>query len=71
MTYEVEIVKRDDGSWAVEAIDSDGGIELTIFAGPDAELRVRDYMHAHYGSPLDVDVVVGGIIKTTVDGAVQ
>jgi hypothetical protein len=31
------------GEWRVEYFDDDGGCYITIFAGPAAERRVRDY----------------------------
>lgn len=50
--FEVSIV-CDTGvpiSWAVEAIDSDGGIEVASFSGPNAEVRARDYCGQRYGT---------------------
>jgi hypothetical protein len=32
--------------WRVEYFDSDGGCYVTIFAGPEAEKRARDYFDA-------------------------
>lgn len=53
---EVGIVEVRDapGDWLVEAIDhgSDGEIYRTIFAGPMAEQRARDYALLTYGVPL-------------------
>jgi hypothetical protein len=39
-------------AWRVEKLDSDGdgGIDLTIFDGPDAEARAREYAAWKYGS---------------------
>jgi hypothetical protein len=31
------------GDWRIEAIDEDGGIDLVIFSGRNAESRARDY----------------------------
>ena len=44
MTYECLFSARDRG-WVVEAIDleKDGGVHRTLFTGPDAELRAREY----------------------------
>src|SRR3954451_7000970 len=32
------------GEWRVEYFDDDGGCYITIFAGPAAERRARDYL---------------------------
>lgn len=52
---EVGIVEVRDvpGEWLVEAIDhgSEGEIYRTIFAGPMAEQRARDYARLTYGVP--------------------
>jgi hypothetical protein len=38
---------RDEaGEWRVEYFDDDGGCYVTIFAGPEAERRARDYADA-------------------------
>jgi hypothetical protein len=34
------------GEWRVEYFDEDGGCYVTIFAGPAAERRARDYADA-------------------------
>jgi len=36
------------GAWRVEAIDSDGGVEVTIFSGPDAEARAKRHARREY-----------------------
>ena len=40
------------GAWRVEKLDSDGdgGIDVTIFDGPNAEQRAREYKAWKYGS---------------------
>ncbi len=50
--YDVELAERNDmpGAWTVEAIDSDGGIEQAIFAGPKARERAEAYRSFQYGS---------------------
>ena len=45
---EVEPLKSDPNSWTVEAIDEDGGIEQTIFAGPCSEGRAKNYARVYY-----------------------
>jgi hypothetical protein len=35
-----------NGDWRVEYFDRDGAGYVTIFAGPEAERRARDYFHA-------------------------
>ena len=41
------IEDRDDAAqWRVEYFDDDGGCYVTVFAGPKAEQRARDYFHA-------------------------
>ena len=49
--YKVELEERKDapGAWTVEAIDSDGGIEQAIFAGPMARERAESYRQHQYG----------------------
>jgi len=37
------------GAWNVEATGVEGEIEQAIFAGPDAEMRARDYAQHQYG----------------------
>ena len=52
INYVVNIAPRRgvaDG-WNVEAIDEDGSIEQTIFAGPDAEARARAYAEHQYNA---------------------
>jgi len=42
--HEVKVFKDKTGipdEWRVEAYDSDGGIEVTIFSGPRAESRPK------------------------------
>jgi hypothetical protein len=34
------------GEWRVEYFDDDGGCYVTVFAGPKAERRARDYFDA-------------------------
>jgi hypothetical protein len=34
------------GEWRVEYFDTDGGCYVTVFAGPKAEKRARDYFDA-------------------------
>ena len=48
--YCVEIAERKDApdAWTVEAIDSDGGIEQTIFAGPKSRERAEAYKRVQY-----------------------
>lgn len=53
LAYDVAIEARRDapnGTWTVEAIDGEGGIEQAIFAGPLAEDRARDYAAHRYGA---------------------
>jgi hypothetical protein len=42
------------GDWRVEYFDSDGGCYVTIFAGPEAEKRARDYFKALRGKWLKI-----------------
>ena len=35
--------RKQAGEWRVEYFDEDGGCYVTIFAGPGAEKRARDY----------------------------
>jgi hypothetical protein len=39
-------------SWTVEAVnsDGDGGIDVTIFSGPTAEQRAREYARWKYAT---------------------
>jgi hypothetical protein len=38
--------RREAGDWRVEYFDDDGGCSVTMFAGPEAERRARDYADA-------------------------
>ncbi len=38
--------RDDDGKWRVEYQDDDGACYVTIFAGPEAARRARDYFEA-------------------------
>lgn len=38
--------RREAGEWTVEYFDDDGGCYVTVFAGPEAERRARDYAGA-------------------------
>ncbi len=54
-TIEVSLVANDDTaplSWSVEAVnsDGDGGIDVTMFSGPSAEQRAREYARWKYGA---------------------
>jgi len=51
-TYSVEVAERKDakGAWTVEAIDSDGGVEQAIFAGPRSRERAEAYARLQYRS---------------------
>ena len=40
------------GQWRVEYFDDDGGCYVTVFAGPEAEGRARDYFAALRGEQL-------------------
>ena len=40
------IEDRDSGDWRVEYFDDDGACYVTMFAGPKAEKRARDYFDA-------------------------
>ena len=46
------------GEWRVEYFDDDGGCYVTIFAGPEAERRARDYAVALWAGVLRL-VTVG------------
>ena len=50
MPIESEIKVFEDrivsGQLRVEYFDDDGGCYVTVFAGPKAEQRARDYFHA-------------------------
>lgn len=39
-------------SWTVEAVNSDrdGGIDVTVFSGPSAEARAREYARWKYAA---------------------
>jgi hypothetical protein len=45
MNYETIADKEIKGAWRVEAIDFDGDGDcfVTIFCGPDSEVRAREY----------------------------
>jgi hypothetical protein len=43
---EVSEDREGNGEWRVEYFDADGGCYVTIFAGPAAENRARDYYTA-------------------------
>ena len=51
--WPAEIVRHsgDPNAWVVEKLDSDGdgGIDVTVFSGPDAEKRAREYAAWKYG----------------------
>ena len=38
--------REGTGEWRVEYFDDDGGCYVTVFAGPKAERRARDYFDA-------------------------
>jgi hypothetical protein len=38
--------RYENGEWRVKYSDADGGCYVTIFAGPEAEERARDYFQA-------------------------
>ena len=42
----LSIFDADDGSYVVEYFDADGRSYVTVFAGPEAEKRARDYFDA-------------------------
>ena len=48
MPHEIAIFedRHGSGEWRVEYFDDDGACYVTIFAGPDAEKRARDYHDA-------------------------
>jgi hypothetical protein len=47
-----EVVKNNTipPTWSVELVDSDGdgGVDVTIFSGPDAEARATEYTRWKY-----------------------
>ena len=45
---QVTVIEDSDGNegWRVEYFDDDGGCYVTVFAGPKAEQRARDYFQA-------------------------
>jgi hypothetical protein len=51
-TDPAEIAERKDanGAWIVEVVDSDGGIEQAIFAGPRSRERAEAYARLQYRS---------------------
>jgi hypothetical protein len=60
LTLDSEIEVFEDrekaGQWRVEFFDSDGGCYVTIFSGPNAELRARSY-----GQALRVGAIPSGL----------
>jgi hypothetical protein len=48
--------KEEEGEWRVEYYDADGGCYVTIFSGPAAEERSREYRAA----------LVDGLLKIVV-----
>jgi hypothetical protein len=38
--------RHGNGEWRVEYQDDDGGCYVTVFAGPEAERRAREYFEA-------------------------
>jgi hypothetical protein len=49
-SFHREVSVREDrdgtGKWRIEYFDADGGCYVTVFAGPKAERRARDYFDA-------------------------
>ena len=43
MTYEVAQSHGVQDEWRVEAVDDDGAIHVTLFSGPQAQPRAREY----------------------------
>jgi transglutaminase-like putative cysteine protease len=43
---EVSVHEDRDGAWCVEYFDEDGHSYVTVFVGPRAETRARDYFDA-------------------------
>ena len=45
---QVTVIEDSDGTgdWRVEYFDDDGACYITVFAGPKAEQRARDYFQA-------------------------
>lgn len=45
-----DIVKNDTTppTWSVEMIDDDGGVDVTVFSGPDADQRAIEYARWKY-----------------------
>ena len=41
--------RLDPRDWRVEAFDEDGGCEIAVFSGPNAEGRARRFAKAEYG----------------------
>jgi hypothetical protein len=60
--FHADVILHEDldgnGEWRVEYQDDDGGCYVTIFAGPAAERRARDYFTA----------LKTGTVKTVRDG---
>jgi hypothetical protein len=44
--------RHGSGEWRVEYFDDDGGCYVTVFAGPEAEQRAREYFAALKGGRL-------------------
>ena len=40
--------RNDPNHWRVEAVDSDGGVEVAIFSGPRAKKRAIAYANGAY-----------------------
>jgi hypothetical protein len=53
--------QRRNGEWVVEYFDADGAPYTTIFAGPEAERRARDYFRA----------LRSGAVKTVREGTTE
>jgi hypothetical protein len=43
---DLNIYPADGGSYVVEYSDADGAAYVTVFAGPEAENRAREYFYA-------------------------
>jgi hypothetical protein len=50
--------RNENGIWRVEYFDDDGGCYVTIFAGPGAELRAREYYDALQSGKLNAITVI-------------
>ena len=57
--HEIKVFQEHSGvakwhnEWRVEYFDTEGGSYVTIFAGPQAEQRARDYYNALITGALD------------------